>query len=112
MVDKEQIKKQFANFAKDNWSRLEAEVVFGPVEEKEKFLGDSVIEVTLGGVSNVPWENKPLKQWTWVNKGIHKWGFKSNVLYLAIFKAGANSGDKVRISMKNKRWIVEKVNSE
>lgn len=109
MVDKEQIKKEFVNFAKSNWSRLEAEVVFGPVEEKEAFLGDEEIEVTLGGVANVPWEDKPLKQWTWVNKGVHKWGYKSNVLYLAIFKAKANSGDKVKIRMQDKRWIVSKV---
>ena len=109
MVDKEEIKKQFMQFVKGNWSRLEAEVVFGPVEEKEAFLGDEEIEVTLGGVANVPWEDKPLKQWTWVNKGIHKWGYKSNVLYLAIFKAKANSGDKVKIRMQDKRWIVSKV---
>ena len=109
MVDKEQIRKEFVNFAKSNWTRLEAEVEFGPVEEKEAFLGDEEIEVTLGGVANVPWEDKPLKQWTWVNKGIHKWGYKSNVLYLAIFKAKANSGDKVKIKIQDKRWIVSKV---
>ena len=97
-------------WASKNWSRREAFEEFGQnVQEKQGYLGNESLVVILGGVGVNKFSQTPQFDWKDVKDGKRKWGYNSPNLFEAIMEAGANSGDKISICNKNRKWIIAKL---